>query len=109
MEKIWLKSYPEGVPADIDFARYESLVHLLEDAFRTHGSKQAFACMGKSITYAELDQLSRDFAAWLQADGIKPGSRVAVMMPNVLQYPVAVAGILRAGCILVNVNPLYTA
>ncbi|MBL8492212.1 MAG: AMP-binding protein, partial [Rhodocyclaceae bacterium] len=109
MEKIWLKSYPEGVPADIDHTRYESLAHLLEESFRNYADKPAFACMGKSITYGELDRMSRDFAAWLQADGLKPGSRVAVMMPNVLQYPVAVAGILRAGCILVNVNPLYTA
>ena len=108
MEKIWLKSYPEGVPAEIDPNQYHSLVHLLEESFRKFASRNAYVCMGKFMTYAQVDQYSRQLGAWLQSKGLKKGARVAVMMPNVLQYPVAIAGILRAGCILVNINPLYT-
>jgi long-chain acyl-CoA synthetase len=108
MEKIWLKSYPPGVPAEIDAGRYASITALLEESFSTYRTKPAFACMGKSITYGELDDLSRRLAAWLQSRGIARGSRVAIMMPNVLQYPVALAAILRAGYVVVNVNPLYT-
>ena len=108
MEKFWLKSYPKGVPAEIDCTQYRSLAHLLEESFRKYAPRNAYACMDKYLTYGDVDALSRQFAAWLQAKGLQKGARVAVMMPNVLQYPVAIAGILRAGCTVVNVNPLYT-
>jgi long-chain acyl-CoA synthetase len=108
MEKIWLKHYPPGVPTEIDPGKYESLVTLLEECFAKFRERRAFVCMDKAITYGELDEMSRDFAAYLQTTGLKFGDRVAVMMPNVLQYPVATAGILRAGMTVVNVNPLYT-
>ncbi|CAN7471408.1 MULTISPECIES: long-chain fatty acid--CoA ligase [unclassified Caballeronia] len=108
MEKIWLKSYPAGVPEEIDATQYNSLSDLLEESFREHRSKHAFVCMGKAITYGELDTLSSRLAAWFQSRGLKTGARVAIMMPNVLQYPVAIAAILRAGYVVVNVNPLYT-
>ncbi|TDV09785.1 long-chain fatty acid--CoA ligase [Paraburkholderia caballeronis] len=108
MEKVWLKSYPPGVPAEIDTSRYASITALLEESFETNRSKPAFACMGKTISYRELDELSLRLAAWFQAKGLAPGARIAVMMPNVLQYPVALAAILRAGYVVVNVNPLYT-
>jgi long-chain acyl-CoA synthetase len=109
MDKRWLKSYPPGVPAEIDPDQYSSLVHLLEEAFQKYASKNAFVCMDKFMTYAQLDTYSRRLAAWLQSRGMPKGARVAVMMPNVLQYPVALAAILRAGYVVVNVNPLYTA
>ena len=108
MEKIWLKNYPANMPQEIDASQYGSLVALLDEAMRKYKDRVAFRCMGASLTYAELDQLSARVASWLQAQGLKKGSRVAVMMPNVLQYPVVVAGILRAGCVVVNVNPMYT-
>ncbi|MEN9867698.1 MAG: hypothetical protein RL748_3288, partial [Pseudomonadota bacterium] len=108
MDKFWLKSYPKGVPAEIDYTQYRSLVHLLEEAFQKYASRNAYVCMDKFMTYAEVDQLSRQLGAWLQSKGLKKGARVAVMMPNVLQYPVAIAAILRAGYTVVNVNPLYT-
>jgi long-chain acyl-CoA synthetase len=108
MDKIWLKSYPEGVPAEIDCTQYRSVTHMLEEAFRKYGDRNAFVCMDKFLSYAELDKLSRQMGAWLQGRGLKPGARVAVMLPNVLQYPVAMAAILRAGYTVVNVNPLYT-
>ncbi len=108
MEKIWLKSYPPGVPAEIDATQYRSLVHLFEESFQKYASRNAFVCMDKFLTYAELDQHSKRLAAWLQSRGMKKGARVAVMMPNVLQYPIAIAAILRAGYTVVNVNPLYT-
>jgi long-chain acyl-CoA synthetase len=108
MERIWLKHYPAGVPADIDPTQYDSLVALLEECFAKFRDRRAFVCMDKSISYGELDSMSRDFAAYLQTTGLKFGDRVAVMMPNILQYPVATAGILRAGMTVVNVNPLYT-
>jgi len=108
MDKIWLKSYPPGVPAEIDPTRYSSVPELLEEAFREHRDKPAFVCMGKEISYGELDALSRKLAAWFQSKGLARGARVAIMMPNVLQYPVAIAAILRAGYVVVNVNPLYT-
>ncbi|MFN3913616.1 MAG: long-chain-fatty-acid--CoA ligase [Aquabacterium sp.] len=108
MDKIWLNHYPAGMPHDIDPSRYRSLVQLLEEAMAEHAGRVAFRCMGASLTYAELDRLSSKVAGWLQLQGLKPGARVAVMMPNILQYPVVVAGILRAGCVVVNVNPMYT-
>ncbi|MEM5389742.1 long-chain fatty acid--CoA ligase [Paraburkholderia phymatum] len=108
MEKVWLKSYPPGVPKEIDPTQYESITAMLEESFRVNRAKPAFACMGKQITYGELDSLSIRLAAWFQSKGIARGARIAIMMPNVLQYPVAIAAILRAGYVVVNVNPLYT-
>ena len=108
MDKIWLKSYPPGVPADIDPDQYGSLVQLLEESFQKYAANKAFVCMDKFMTYGELDAMSKRLAAWLQSRGLQKGARVAVMMPNVLQYPVALAAILRAGYTVVNVNPLYT-
>jgi long-chain acyl-CoA synthetase len=108
MEKIWLKSYPEGVPTEIDSTQYRSVTHLLEESFRKFADRNAFVCMDKFLTYGELDQLSQKMGAWLQSKGLQPGARVAIMLPNVLQYPVAMAAILRAGYTVVNVNPLYT-
>jgi long-chain acyl-CoA synthetase len=108
MEKFWIESYQPGVPAEIDWSQYQSLTHMLEEAFRKYADRRAFACMDKSITYAELDRMSQQMGAWLQSKGLKQGARVAIMMPNVLQYPVAMAAALRAGYVIVNVNPLYT-
>jgi long-chain acyl-CoA synthetase len=108
MEKIWLKHYPAGVPANIDVGQYRSLVELLEESFRKYRSAVAYRFMGKTISFAQVDEQSRAFAAYLQGQGLEKGDRVAIMMPNVPQYPVAVAGILRAGMVVVNVNPLYT-
>lgn len=107
MERPWLKHYPPGVPAEIDPARCPSLVAMIEESFKTHANRAACVCMGATLTYAELDAASRAFAGWLQSRGLGKGSRVALMMPNVLQYPVAIVGTLRAGCTVVNVNPLY--
>jgi non-ribosomal peptide synthetase component E (peptide arylation enzyme) len=109
MDKFWLESYEAGVPAEIDWTQYRSLTHLLEEAFRKYADRKAYACMGKSMTFAELDRMSQQMAAWLQSRGLQPGARVAIMLPNVLQYPVAMAAVLRAGYTIVNVNPLYTA
>ncbi len=108
MDKIWLKQYPAGVPAEIDVNQYSSLVSLLDDSFRRFADRLAFKFMGKSISFRQIDEASIAFAAWLQAQGLARGDRVAVMMPNVPQYPVAIAAILRAGFVVVNVNPLYT-
>jgi len=107
-ERIWLKSYPPGVPSDIDTSQYTSLVDLVEESFRKNAKKVAYSFMGKDITYAQTDSLSQAFAAYLQSLGLVKGDRVAIMMLNMPQYPVAVAGILRAGMVVVNVNPLYT-
>ena len=108
MEKIWLQSYPPGVPAEISIDHLSSLVDLFEESCRKFADKVAYISMGREMTYRELDSLSRDFAGWLQAKGLKKGDRVALMMPNLLQYPVALFGTLRAGCAVVNCNPLYT-
>lgn len=108
MEKIWLKSYPQGVPAEIGIEATPSLVALFEQACSTYGDKVAYLSMGATLTYRQLDNRSREFAAWLQSLGLKKGDRVALMMPNLLQYPVALFGTLRAGCVVVNCNPLYT-
>jgi len=107
-DRIWLSSYPPGVPADIDVTQYESIVALMEESFRKYASRVAYTFMGRNVTYAQTDSLSQAFAAYLQSLGLVKGDRVAVMMPNVPQYPVAVAAILRAGLVLVNINPLYT-
>jgi len=106
--KPWLASYPAGVPAQIDTRVYGSLVDLLNEAFRKHASRDAAICMGQRMRFSEIDQLSMQLGAWLQAQGLKQGDRVAIMMPNLLQYGVAIAAILRAGFVVVNVNPLYT-
>ncbi|WBL79659.1 long-chain fatty acid--CoA ligase [Bradyrhizobium xenonodulans] len=108
MERIWLKQYPPGVPADIEPTQYASLVDLLEESFNKFADRKAFICMDKSISYRDLDQMSLAMAAYLQGRGLQRGARVAIMMPNVLQYPVATAAVLRAGFAVVNVNPLYT-
>jgi long-chain acyl-CoA synthetase len=108
VEKIWLKSYPPGVPAEIDIDRYASVREVLEDSCAKFGPRPAYSCMGRTITFDELDKLSAAFGAFLQERGMKKGTRVALMMPNVLQYPVCLFGVLRAGCTVVNVNPLYT-
>lgn len=108
MEKIWLKSYPPGVPAEVSTAEIPSLVALLEKACATYADKVAYISMGATMTYRELDQQSREFAGWLQSLGVAKGDRVALMMPNLLQYPVAMFGVLRVGAVVINCNPLYT-
>jgi len=108
-DRPWLAAYPQGVPADIDPSRYPSLVALMEQAFQKHAQRVAYSYMGKDISFAHLDQQSQALAAYLQSLGLEKGDRVALMMPNVPQYPVAVAAVLRAGFVVVNVNPLYTA
>ena len=109
MDRAWSKNYPEGVPADINADHYASLLEVFDESIKDYAGRTAYINMGKSITYAELDQLSLKFAAYLQHQlGLKKGDAVAVMMPNLLQYPVCILGILRAGCVVVNVNPLYT-
>jgi len=108
MEKTWLKQYPAGVPANIDVEQYPSLVALLEESLKRYASLPAYKFMGKAISFAQVDEASRALAAYLQSLGLAKGDRVAIMMPNVPQYPVAVAAILRAGYVVVNVNPLYT-
>jgi long-chain acyl-CoA synthetase len=108
MEKVWLKHYPAGVPAVVKTDVYPSLNALFDESFKKHRDLPAYKFMGKTIGFGQIDDLSRAFAAYLQGLGIARGDRVAIMMPNVPQYPVVVAGILRAGCVVVNVNPLYT-
>jgi long-chain acyl-CoA synthetase len=107
-DKPWLKNYPPGVPAEIPVDVYPSLVALLEEAFRKHARRDAAACMDQRLTFAQVDELSKALGAWLQQRGLARGARVAIMMPNVLQYMVTIAAILRAGYVVVNVNPLYT-
>jgi long-chain acyl-CoA synthetase len=108
VDRFWVKNYPKGVPADIDVNQYESLVQLLDEAFKKYGSRPAYSCMGATLTYKQLDENSAAIGAWLQSKGLGKGKRVAIMMPNILQYPVVLAGVLRAGATVVNVNPLYT-
>ena len=108
-ERPWLAAYPQGVPTDIDPGSYSSLVALMEQAFQAYAQRSAYSFMGKDISFADIDRQSQAFAAYLQSLGLKQGDRVAIMMPNVPQYPIAVAAILRAGFVVVNVNPLYTA
>lgn len=107
-DRPWLSAYPAGVPADIDPSQYGSLVQLMEESFQKFAARPAYSFMGKEVTFGQTDSLSRAFAAYLQGLGLAKGDRVAIMMPNVPQYPVAVAAILRAGFVVVNVNPLYT-
>lgn len=108
MEKVWLKRYPPGVPAEIDADHYSSLLDIFQQSVDSYAERVAYINMGRSMTYRELDQHSTAFAAYLQKLGLKPGDAVAIMMPNLLQYPVALLGVLKAGCTVVNVNPLYT-
>jgi long-chain acyl-CoA synthetase len=108
MEKVWLKQYPASVPEQIDFGQYPSLLALIEESFKKNASATAYKFMGKGFTFAQIDEQSRALAAYLQSQGLEKGDRVAIMMPNVPQYPVAVAAIIRAGLVVVNVNPLYT-
>jgi long-chain acyl-CoA synthetase len=107
-DRIWLTSYPQGVPSDLDTSQYPSLVALMEESFKKHASRTAYSFMGRDVTFGQTDSLSQAFAVYLQSLGLVKGDRVAIMMPNVPQYPVAVAAILRAGYVVVNVNPLYT-
>jgi long-chain acyl-CoA synthetase len=109
MQRPWLDHYPPGVPAEIDTSAYRSLVELLDESFRQHAARDAAVCMERRLTFREIDEMSSSLGAWLQSRGMARGARVALMMPNVLQYPVAIAAVLRAGYTVVNVNPLYTA
>src|SRR5690606_23787637 len=108
-ERIWLKSYPPEVPHDIDPHLFASLTELICDALRRHADNPAYMLLGHSMDYREVDRLSGAFAAWLQAQGLNKGDRISLMLPNVLQYPIAMIGALRAGLVVVNTNPLYTA
>ena len=107
-DRPWLKSYPPGVPADIDASQYPSLVKLMEEGFAKFSERTAYSFMGKDISFGQTDEMSKALGAYLQSLGLAKGDRVAIMMPNCPQYPVAVAAILRAGFVVVNVNPLYT-
>ena len=107
-QRPWLKNYPEGVPANIDADAYPNLISLLEATFKKYGKKPAFSCMGKEITFEQVDKMSMQFAAYLHSRGLEPGDKIALMMPNMLQYPIALFGCLRAGLVIVNTNPLYT-
>src|SRR5246127_1272780 len=107
IDRFWLKSYPADVAPTIDESQIGTLAELLQDSFAQNARKVAFSCMGADLTYQQLDEMSKAVAGWLQSRGLARGDRVAIMLPNVLQYPVAMAGILRAGCVIVNVNPLY--
>ncbi len=109
MEKIWLKSYPPGVPAEIDISANRSVGDLFARSAEEFRNRSAYVNMGRMLTFGDVDAMSRSFAGWLQSRGLKPGARVALMMPNCLQYPACIFGALRAGYIVVNVNPLYTA
>ena len=109
MDKPWLARYPEGVPAEIDLDGYSSILDLYDKALEDYGSRSAYLNFGKSLTFSEWDRLSRDFAAYLQSVGLQKGDRIALMLPNILQYPVAIMGALRAGLTVVNTNPMYTA
>ncbi len=109
MEKIWLKNYPTGVPAEININDYASLADLFNESCERHASSTAYISMGQSLSYAQLHEAARHFAAWLQEQGATRGTRVALMMPNILQYPIALFGTLLAGCTVVNCNPMYTA
>lgn len=107
-QRPWLKNYPPGIPANIDHLKYETLVDFLNECFQKYKTLNAFECMGKVMTYGDVDKYSTNFAAYLHSRGLQPGDRIALMMPNMLQYPIAVFGALKAGLIIVNTNPLYT-
>lgn len=107
-ERIWLKNYPAGVPANINAESYPSLVSLIDETLKKYANLPAFTCMGKTLSYAQVDQQAQHFGAYLQSRGLHPGDKIALMMPNMLQYPIALFGALRAGLVIVNTNPLYT-
>lgn len=107
-ERPWLKYYPKGVPANIDPDAYPTLVAMIEDVFKKYRARPAFVCMGKKLTFDQVDKLSRQFGAYLHSRGLEPGDKIGLMMPNMLQYPIALFGALRAGLVVVNTNPLYT-
>ncbi|NBC09267.1 MAG: AMP-binding protein [Bacteroidetes bacterium] len=107
-QRPWLKNYPSGIPANINPDEYPTLVDMFNDTFKKYGSRTAFSCMGKELSFTQIDKKSRAFGAYLHSRGLQPGDRIALMMPNLLQYPVALFGALRAGLIVVNTNPLYT-
>src|SRR6187551_889970 len=109
MDRRWISEYPPGVPAEIDPAQFPSLVALADAAMVRHADAAAYVLMGHPLRYREVDELSAAFASWLQGKGLAKGDRIALMLPNVLQYPVAMLGALRAGLVVVNTNPLYTA
>ncbi|TXB61447.1 AMP-binding protein [Phaeodactylibacter luteus] len=107
-QRPWLKNYPSGIPANINPDEYATLVDMLNDTFKKYSKRTAFSCMGKELTFSEVDRLSNDFGAYLLSRGLNPGDKIALMMPNLLQYPIALFGALRAGLVVVNTNPLYT-
>jgi long-chain acyl-CoA synthetase len=107
-ERPWLKLYPKGVPANVDVDAYPNLTTMLDETFAKFGPNPAFTCMGKTLSFTEIDKLSTQFGAYLHSRGLQPGDKIALMMPNLLQYPIALFGALRAGLIIVNTNPLYT-
>lgn len=107
-QRPWLKNYPSGIPANINPDEYPTLVDMFNDTFKKYSNRTAFSCMGKELSFKQIDKKSRDFGAYLNSRGLQPGDRIALMMPNLLQYPVALFGALRAGLIVVNTNPLYT-
>jgi long-chain acyl-CoA synthetase len=108
MERIWLSKYPAGIPANINAEQYTRLVDMIEETFVTYKDSPAFTCMGKTLTFKDVDTQSRQFGAYLHSRGLEPGDKIALMMPNLLQYPIALFGALRAGLVVVNTNPLYT-
>ena len=107
-DRPWLKNYPAGMPANIDAAQYPNLLAILDETFNKYRNKSAFACFGKELSFDDVDKMSRNFAAYLHSRGLEPGDKIALMMPNILQYPIALFGAMRAGLIIVNTNPLYT-
>jgi long-chain acyl-CoA synthetase len=109
VDKPWLSRYPDAVPAEIDLSEYNSILDIFDQSLEEYSDRNAYLNFGKSLTFAEWGRLSRDFAAWLQGQGLQKGDRIALMMPNIMQYPVAIMGALRAGLVVVNTNPMYTA
>ncbi len=107
-QRPWLKNYPSGVPANIDAMAHTSVIEMVESFFESYKNLPAFSCMGKELSYGQIDQYSRQFGAYLHSRGLQPGDKIALMMPNLLQYPIALFGALRAGLVVVNTNPLYT-
>ena len=108
MDRIWLKNYPPGVPHDVDADQYQSVAQMLDESFARHADRPFSVCMDRWLSYGALDRLSGQLGAWLQGQGLAPGARVAIMLPNVPQFAVTMAAVLRAGYTCVNVNPLYT-
>ncbi|MEO0876893.1 MAG: AMP-binding protein, partial [Bacteroidota bacterium] len=106
--KPWLKSYPQSIPHSVDIHEYDTLISFFAERFKAYGALPAFTSMGKTISFAELDQMSTQFGAFLHSRGLEPGDKIALMMPNLLQYPIAFFGAMKAGLVVVNTNPLYT-